>query len=419
MKVLLIGSGGREHAIAWKLAQSKMLEKLYIAPGNPGTAEIGENVLVDINNHQEVIKYCQKTKIDLVVIGPETPLADGLTDSLIQADILVFGPSQKAAEIESSKAFAKAFMLRHSIPTAKYKSFTNYQQALEYLKQTNQPIVIKASGLAAGKGVILPGSIEEGEKTLRQIMLDHRFGQAGNEVIIEERLSGPEISLLAFCDGKTAIPMIPAQDHKRIYDGDQGPNTGGMGAYAPAPICPPSMVQKLLKTILQPTVDGLRSEGRPFVGVLYAGLILTPDGPRVIEFNCRFGDPETQAILPLLDSDLLEVFKACVDQRLDQMQLKWNSGSAICVVLASGGYPDLYKTNYEIHGLKTLFLNTTVFQAGTKQVNNKIVTAGGRVLCITGWADNLKSAIKITYNAIKPIKFAHMHYRHDIAHQAK
>jgi phosphoribosylamine---glycine ligase len=419
MKILLIGSGGREHAIAWKLAQSQRLEKLYIAPGNPGTAEIGENVSLSSSKSQEIITFCQDKKIDLVVIGPETPLAEGLTDSLSQADIKVFGPSQKAAEIESSKAFAKAFMLRHNIPTAKYKSFTDYEQAHRHLKQINYPIVIKASGLASGKGVILPDSIEEAKQTLQEIMLGHRFGQAGNEVIIEERLTGPEVSLLSFCDGKIAIPMIPAQDHKRVNDDDQGPNTGGMGAYAPVPICPPTMVENLVKTILQPAVDGLRSEGRPFIGVLYAGLILTPDGPRVIEFNCRFGDPETQAILPLLESDLLEVFEACVNQQLDQIKLQWRSGSAVCIVLASGGYPGGYKTNYEIHGLKNAGLNTAIFQAGTKQVDNRIVTAGGRVLCVSGWGDDLSSALNVAYNAVKPIAFIDMHYRHDIAHQAK
>ncbi len=418
MNLLLIGSGGREHAIAWKLAQSPRLKKLYVAPGNPGTAQFGENSKVDISNHQNVTQFCKEKGIDLVIIGPEDPLASGLTDTLLSAGIKVFGPTQQAAEIESSKAFAKAFMLRHNIPTAQYQTFTNYAVALKHVREVDYPVVIKASGLAAGKGVIIPETIAEAEKALQQVMLDHTFGRAGDEVVIEERLSGPEVSLLAFCDGKVADPMIPAQDHKRIFDGDKGPNTGGMGAYAPVPVCPPAMVKELTQTILQPTLDGLRAEGRPFTGVLYAGLMLTASGPKVIEFNVRFGDPETQVILPLLDADLLTICEACASDNLANTDVKWKGGAAACVVLASDGYPGIYKTGEEITGLEKTSPNAYTFHASTKAVNGKIVTHGGRVLCATGWGDNLGQALKRAYTAVDPISFTGMQYRTDIGHRA-
>src|SRR5258706_1302857 len=323
MKVLIIGSGGREHAIAWKVAQSSKLTKLYIAPGNPGTAMLGESVVIKVDDHAAVVRLCKEKNIDLVVIGPEAPLAAGLGDDLRAAGFKVFGPSKVAAQIEASKVFSKAFMLRHGIPTARYAAFTDFDAALGYLRSLDYPVVIKASGLAAGKGVIVPETAPEAESALRHIMLDHEFGAAGDEVVIEERLSGPEVSLIAFCDGKIARSMLPAQDHKRILDGDHGPNTGGMGAYAPVPVCPPQMVDELTHTILQPAVDGLRAEGCPFIGALYAGLMLTADGPRVIEFNCRFGDPEQQVILPLLAPAILEIFEACADGRLAAMDIHW------------------------------------------------------------------------------------------------
>jgi phosphoribosylamine---glycine ligase len=417
MKVLLVGAGGREHAIAWKLTQSPHLIKLYVAPGNPGTAELGENIPLDIDDHANVVRTCHDKQVDLVVIGPETPLAAGLADDLIQAGMKVFGPSQKAAQIESSKAFAKAFMERHQIPTAKYQIFTDPQQALDYASHIDYPIVIKASGLASGKGVIIPETLQDSQNAIKQIMEDHSLGAAGDELVIEERLTGLEVSLLAFCDGKIARPMIPAQDHKRIHDGDQGPNTGGMGAYAPVPICPPTMVEELTKTILQPTIDALADEGRPFIGVLYAGLMLTPAGPKVIEFNCRFGDPETQVILPLLDSDLLDIFLACADGRLKDIDIKWKPGAAACVVLASGGYPGEHQTGQVITGLDTELSHIQIFQAGTKQLDDKIVTAGGRVLCVSGWDKDLEQALSRTYTAIKPISFTGMQYRRDIGHK--
>ncbi|MBI5564691.1 MAG: phosphoribosylamine--glycine ligase, partial [Chloroflexi bacterium] len=307
---------------------------------------------------------------------------------------------------------------RHNIPTARFAIFTDFREAVKHLLSVDYPIVIKASGLAAGKGVILPDCADDAEAALRSIMLDREFGAAGDEVIIEERLSGEEVSLLAFTDGVTVKPMPPAQDHKRIFDGDQGPNTGGMGAYAPAPICPPDLVEEFTRTVLQPTVDGLREEGRPFVGVLYAGLMFTADGPRVLEYNCRFGDPETQAILPLLDTDLIDIAEACAIGQLNSIDVKWRSGAAACVVIASEGYPGHYPIGREIHGLDTSFENAVVFHAGTKLSEGKIVTAGGRVLGVTGWGEDLRAALDTAYAAVKSIEFEGLQYRRDIGWRA-
>lgn len=418
MKVLIIGSGGREHALAWKLVQSPRLTQLYIAPGNPGTALLGENVAIGVDDHAGLAQFCKEKGIDLVVVGPEGPLAAGLGDDLRTAGFKVFGPSQAAAQIEASKSFSKAFMLRHNIPTARYKAFTDFDAALTYLRSLDYPVVIKASGLAAGKGVIVPGTLAEAETALRQVMLDHEFGAAGDEVVIEERMSGPEVSLIAFADGHMARPMIPAQDHKRVFDDDQGPNTGGMGAYAPVPVCPPELVAELTRSILQPAVDGLRAEGRPFVGVLYAGLMLTADGPRVIEFNCRFGDPETQVVLPLLASDILDIFVACVEGRLADVDIHWKDGAAACVVLASGGYPGKYPTGLAIGGLDASNPDAYVFHAGTKQADGKIVTAGGRVLCVSGWGETVRAALDAAYGAVASLSFDGMHYRKDIGQRS-
>ena len=323
VKVLIVGSGGREHAIAWKVAQSPRLTQLFVAPGNAGTAAY--NVPINAEDIPALVTFANDQQIDLVIVGPEAPLAIGLADALRAAGRSVFGSSQAAAQIEASKAFSKAFMQRHHLPTARFATFTAYREALKHLLSVDYPIVIKASGLAAGKGVILPDCADDAEAALRSIMLDHEFGAAGDEVIIEERLSGPEVSLLAFTDGVTIKPMPPAQDHKRIFDNDQGPNTGGMGAYAPAPILPPALVEEYTRSILQPTIDGLRAEGKPFVGVLYAGLMLTADGPRVLEYNCRFGDPETQAILPLLETDLIDITEACATGTLNQIDIQWKT----------------------------------------------------------------------------------------------
>lgn len=414
MKVLIIGSGGREHALAWKVAQSPKLTKLYIAPGNPGMAAQGESVAIPVDDHAGLVALCKEKQIDLAVVGPEAPLAAGLGDDLRAAGFRVFGPSKAAAQIEASKAFSKAFMVRHGIPTARYQAFTDFEVALAYLRSLDYPVVIKASGLAAGKGVIVPETVAEAETALRQVMLAHEFGAAGDEVVIEECMSGPEVSLIAFCDGQVARPMLPAQDHKRVFDGDRGPNTGGMGAYAPVPVCPPALVERLMREILQPAVDGLRAEGRPFVGVLYAGLMLTDDGPRVIEFNCRFGDPETQVLMPLLDADILEIFEACIDGRLAQAELRWKDGACACVVLASGGYPGKHAGGLEISGLDVASTDAYIFHAGTKLLEGKIVTAGGRVLCVSGWGADIRAALAAAYAAAEPVHFDGAHYRKDI-----
>jgi phosphoribosylamine--glycine ligase len=414
MNILLIGSGGREHAIAWKVAQSPKLNRLYIAPGNAGTMALGENVVVKADDHPAVVRFCREKQVDLVIVGPEAPLAAGLTDSLRDSGIKVFGPSKAAAQIESSKVFSKNFMQRHGIPTASYATFDKLPEALAYLEQINYPVVLKASGLAAGKGVILPESMAEAKTALEAMLIDGAFGQAGSEVVIEERLTGPEVTLMAFSDGVMVRPMVPSQDHKRALDDDQGPNTGGMGAYAPVPVCPPEMIAELVRTTLLPAVEGLREEGSPFVGVLYGGFMLTPGGSRVIEFNCRFGDPETQVVLPLLETDFLDVALACVEGRLKETDVRWRDGAAACVVLASGGYPGKYQTGFPISGLETESPNTFVFHAGTKVVGEKVVTAGGRVLCVAGWGAGVQEALEAAYVRIRAIQFESMHYRKDI-----
>src|SRR5690349_6357379 len=323
MNVLVIGSGGREHAIVWKIRQSPKLKKLYVLPGNPRTAALAENVCgISVDDHAAILDFCKQKDIDLVIVSPEAPLAAGLADSLSVKGIRCFGPRQGAAQIEGSKVFAKDFMARHRIPTARYATFRQFEEAIQYLGSVDYPIVIKASGLAAGKGVILPETIDDAKETLQAILVDKAFGDAGDEVVIEERLVGQEVSLMAFTDGITVAPMLSAQDHKRLLDGDEGPNTGGMGAYAPAPIFTSDMMQEAMESVLMPAIRGLRDEGTPFVGVLYAGLMLTQDGIRVLEFNCRFGDPETQVVLPLLDTDLLEVADACVNGTLADLEIR-------------------------------------------------------------------------------------------------
>jgi phosphoribosylamine--glycine ligase len=418
MKILIVGSGGREHALAWKVKQSPRLSQLYVAPGNVGTAQIAENVPIQAEAVPELVAFTREKNIDLVIVGPESALAAGLADELKAAGRKVFGPTRRAAEIESSKVFSKAFMTRHQIPTARFGAFSDFQTALDFLHRADYPLVLKASGLAAGKGVILPENTDEAEAALRRIMLDREFGAAGDEMVIEERLSGEEVSLFGFSDGTTVQPMPSAQDHKRIFDNDEGPNTGGMGAYAPAPICPPQLAEQFTREFLQPTVDGLRQEGRPFVGILYAGLMLTPDGPRCLEFNCRFGDPETQVLLPLLDSDFLDIAEACAEGRLADVDVRWKPGAAACVVLASEGYPGNYPTGREIRGLEAVDEKAIIFHAGTKLTDQRIVTAGGRVLCVTGLGATIPEALKAAYAAVERISFEGAHYRRDIGRRA-
>jgi phosphoribosylamine--glycine ligase len=424
MRVLLVGSGGREHALGWKLVQSPLLKALFCAPGNTGTgrlrapgAEIA-NLPVSADNKNALVQLALDRKVDLVVIGPEAPLAAGLADALRAKGLAVFGPSQAAAQIESSKVFAKEFMARHRIPSAKFSVFRDFKKAIGYIQDVERPVVIKASGLAAGKGVVLPDNPAQAETALRRIMVEKEFGAAGDEVVLEERLRGPEVSLFAFTDGTTVKATLPAQDHKRIFDGDRGPNTGGMGAYAPVPACAPAMVEKITRSILQPAVEGLRAEDRPFVGILYGGLMLTAEGPKVIEFNCRFGDPEAQVILPLLESDLLIILMACATGHLAETEIRWSKGAAACVVIASEGYPGKYPVGRPITGLEETRPNAFVFHAGTREQDGRVVTAGGRVLSVTGWGESIPAALASAYSAIAPIQFEGMHYRKDIGRQA-
>jgi phosphoribosylamine--glycine ligase/phosphoribosylformylglycinamidine cyclo-ligase len=418
MRILIVGSGGREHTLGWKLAQSPHWPRLYFAPGNAGTEQLGENLPLQVDDALGLVHFAKMQPVDLVIIGPEVPLAQGLADRLSIEGIRVFGPLQAAAQIEASKVFAREFMTRHAIPGPRYAVFSDYDKARDFLRQVDYPVVIKASGLAAGKGVMLPQSLPEAETVLESMLLHGEFGEAGKWIVVEERLEGEEVSVLAFTDGWTVKPMPPAQDHKRLLDHDLGPNTGGMGAYAPAPICPPALVQQVVETILQPTIDGLRIEGARFVGVLYAGLMLTREGPKVLEFNCRFGDPETQVILPLLDTDLVDIVSACIDERLDRQPVAWKPGSAACVVLASANYPGKVEIGLLVSGLENSKENSMVFHAGTRLQDNQVLTAGGRVLGITGIGSDLQSALNTAYQVVEQIHFPGMQCRKDIGFRA-
>lgn len=419
MNILIIGSGGREHAIAWKVCQSPRPHKLYIAPGNAGTAALGVNIDIQPDDVDRLLSYSLQHSIDLAIVGPEGALAAGIVDAFRKNHIRIFGSTQKAAELESSKAFSKAFMERNNIPTARYQTFDNYEEAKEYLTQVRWPVVVKASGLAAGKGVILPQSQDEALQALQSMLLERSFGSAGDKVIIEERLEGEEVSALAFTDGKTIVSMPASQDHKRLLDGDQGPNTGGMGAYAPAPIYDPTTQRQVEQSILIPTIQAMAAEGRLYQGVLYAGLILTSSGPKVLEFNCRFGDPETQVLLPLLETDLLDVIDACIDGNLHKLDVKWKKSSAVTVVLASSGYPGKYEIGREITFKQPLPSSEgIIFHAGTKMTDNKIVTAGGRVLNATSVGETLSGAVETAYRVVSQVDFPGMVFRKDIAHHA-
>ena len=424
-RILVAGTGGREHALAWKLAQSPRVAQVLVATGNGGTALAGGkigNVPVAADDIAMLVRLAKDENIELVVVGPEAPLAAGAVDAFRASGIRCFGPSQAAAQLESSKAFAKAFMQRHGIPTARYAVFTDFNAAIDHVHTIDYPIVVKASGLAAGKGVLLPESLSETEAVLHQIMVEQAFGAAGDEVVIEERLAGQEASVLAFSDGRNLAMMPAAQDHKRIFDGDLGPNTGGMGAYAPAPVITAELLDEVRQTVMQPTLDGMRAERTPYIGILYAGLMLTADGIKVLEFNCRFGDPETQVILPLLASDLLQVFDACLDGTLDQVDVRWHDGAAATVVAASEGYPGSYPKNREITGLADAeaLRDVAVFHAGTKLADDgRVLTNGGRVLAVTATGDDLAGALVRAYNGVEQIRFQGMHYRRDIGAKAR
>jgi phosphoribosylamine--glycine ligase len=415
LSVLVVGSGGREHAIVWKVAQSPLVEEIFIAPGNAGTAQVGTNVAIGVEDIDALVAFAQENGIGLTAVGPEVPLAMGIVDAFQAAGLTVFGPTQAAAQLEASKAFAKAFMQARGIPTAKAAIFTDYEAAISALPEFEnaEGVVIKASGLAAGKGVIVCDSLAQAEAALQEIMQDKAFGDAGDEVLIEERMSGPELSLLVLTDGKTAVPLMPSRDHKRAYNNDEGPNTGGMGVYGPPPDVDQALIDDVMATIIEPTIRGMAAQGTPYVGVLYAGLMLTADGPKVIEFNCRFGDPETQVVLPMLDGDLAEIILACAEGRLTSDLVKVHPGAAATVVMASPGYPGSYPKGLPITGLGNV-TDAIVFHAGTKQENGKIVTSGGRVLCVTALGDDMETVVSRAYDGVEQIHFKGAHYRTDI-----
>ena len=420
MDVLLIGGGGREHAIAWKLRQSKQLGKLYIAPGNAGTAQCGENVAIKDNEIPALVKFAKEKRVGLVIVGPEEPLANGAVDAMEAAGIKAFGPNAAAAQLEADKAFSKQLMRSGAISTAEGRVFDRYVDAKAYIASRDEPVVIKAAGLAKGKGVIVCDDPAQGILAAERIMVDRIFGAAGARVVVEDKLLGEEASILAFVDGHSIYVMESAQDHKPIGDGDTGPNTGGMGAYSPAPIITEDMEIRITREIFVPTVDAMNRNGTPFKGVLYAGLMITSGGPRVLEFNVRFGDPETQPILMRLQSDLLEVFLAVCDARLEDVFLRWDPRPAVCVVMASGGYPDDYQKGKVITGLKEAeeVGDVVVFHAGTQQRNGDVVTSGGRVLGVTALGANIAAAKARAYEAVGRIHFEGAYYRHDIADKA-
>jgi phosphoribosylamine--glycine ligase len=423
LRVLLVGNGGREHAIAWKLLQSPLIEHIYVCPGNGGTATISPKVTnitsVKDTDFPGLVAFAQEKDVNFLIPGPEAPLVAGIVDYFAQhaAHIKAFGPSQAAATMEGSKTFSKDFMKRHRIPTAAYENFSSYDDATKYLDSISHSVVIKASGLAAGKGVIIPQSKEEAHAALKDIMLSKEFGAAGDEVVIEEFLTGDELSILTFSDGHTIKSLPPAQDHKRIFDGDMGPNTGGMGTYAPTRIAPPSLLAQVDSEILQPTVDGMRSEGFTFKGVLFTGLMLTPSGVKVLEYNVRFGDPETQSLLCLMEGDLAEVMLACAEGRLADVDVKVSARSAATVVVAAGGYPGSYAKGTPMT-LGSVAEGTVLFHAGTAVVDGQLVTAGGRVIASTATAASLEEAVKKAYEGVESIRFEGMQFRKDIAGRA-
>jgi len=419
LRVLVVGGGGREHALVWKLASSPKVTEIYCAPGNPGIGKLAECVSIDVNDNEALCRFAKEKAIDLTVVGPEVPLTNGIVDLFNANGLKIFGPDKAAAQIEGSKTFAKNLMHKYGIPTAGYAVFTDASAAKKYIMDQGAPIVIKADGLAAGKGVVVAMTLAEAIAAVDMIMCDQAFGAAGTRVVVEEFMQGEEASLLAFTDGYSVVPMISAQDHKRVFDGDQGPNTGGMGAYAPAPVMTSVLLDKVVREILQSTVDAMRQEGCLYKGCLYVGLMITADGPKVVEFNARFGDPETQVVLPLLKSDLVMIMEACNDGKLDTISVEWKNEAAICVVMAAGGYPGNYGKGDVITGIEAAEAQgAVVFHAGTRKQNDAVVTNGGRVLGVIAVGADIMIALKKAYTAVEKINFAGVHYRKDIAYRA-
>ena len=420
MKVLVIGGGGREHALVWKIAQSPKVDHIYCAPGNAGIAEMAEIVNLSASDIEGLASFASKNGVDLTVVGPEIPLTMGIVDLFESRGLPVFGPSKKAAEMEGSKRFSKEIMEKYGIPTAEYSSFTSKDEALNYIDKMGAPIVIKADGLAAGKGVVVAMTLEEANEAIETIMGDKVFGAAGDSVVIEEFMQGEEASFLVFSDGKNVIPLPSAQDHKPIFDDDKGPNTGGMGAYSPAPVITKKMEEEILETIIVPTINGMAAEGKPYKGILYAGLMVTDKGPKVVEFNARFGDPECQPIMMRIKGDIIPVIEACIDERLDEVDIELVDDASICVVMASKGYPASYEKGDVISGLESLKDkdDVVVFHAGTKISEGKIVTNGGRVLGVTASGKDVESAIKKAYEAVNQISWDGTYFRKDIGKKA-
>jgi phosphoribosylamine--glycine ligase len=422
MNVLVIGSGGREHALAWRAAQSPRVERVFVAPGNAGTAlEPGmENVPISVGDQAGLVEFARERAIGLTIVGPENPLAEGIVDRFQAAGLPCFGPIAAAAQLEGSKVFAKDFMTRHGIPTAAYGNFTEIEPALAFIREHGAPIVVKADGLAAGKGVIVAHTEDEAESAVRDMLAGNAFGDAGHRVVIEEFLTGEEASFIVMADGRHALPLATSQDHKAANDGDTGPNTGGMGAYSPAPVVDAAMHDRVMATVIEPTIRGLAAEGAPFTGFLYAGLMIGPDGQcKVLEFNVRFGDPETQPIMQRLRSDLVELCLAALEGRLDQARVEWDERAALGVVLAAGGYPGSYAKGHPVLGLDARFPdNIKVFHAGTSLEDEQVVTAGGRVLCVSALGHSVAEAQRDAYAACRQITWDDMYYRHDIGYRA-
>jgi phosphoribosylamine--glycine ligase len=419
MKILVIGGGGREHALAWKVAQNKAVSRIFVAPGNAGTALNPDMVNVPISSVPDLLKFAQDEGIYLTIVGPEAPLAAGVVDAFKAANLKIFGPTKLAAQLEGSKDFAKAFMLRHGIPTAAYATFTDAKLAHDYVNQQGAPIVIKADGLAAGKGVVVAMTASEAHNAIDAMLSDNKLGSAGARVVIEEFLMGEEASFIVMVDGKNILPLATSQDHKRLQDGDQGPNTGGMGAYSPAPVVTPQIHAKVMREIIRPTVDGMAQEGHPYTGFLYAGLMISPDGNvKTLEFNCRMGDPETQPIMLRMKSDLVALAEHAVNGTLDQAEVEWDRRTALGVVMASANYPDTPKLGDEITGLPSDLNDAHVFHAGTALQGEQVVTSGGRVLCVTALGETVKFAQQQAYQIVDGIQFKGAQYRTDIGYRA-
>lgn len=414
MKILVVGGGGREHAICWKLSNEKNVEKIYCAPGNPGIAEVAECVNIGDSDIDKLAKFAKENEIDITVVGPEVPLVMGITDVFESQGLKVFGPNKKCARLEGSKAFSKDFMTRHNLPTAKYKEYTNIDKAIDDIDDFGYPVVIKADGLAAGKGVIISENREDAIKTLKEMMNEKKFGTAGEKIVIEEFLSGIETSILAFVDNETIIPMVSAKDHKKVNDGETGLNTGGMGTFSPSEIYTYELSKEIKENILDKTLKGFQEDNLDFKGILFVGLMITKDGPKILEYNVRFGDPETQSVLFRLETDLSEIISAVINNKLKDIDIKYSDDSAICVMLTSGGYPESYEKGKLITGLDNLDKDIVVFHSGTKLLDNKLVTNGGRVIGITAKGKTVKEAGKKVYENIKKINFEGMYYRTDI-----